>query len=72
MASSLWRVLALAWLGGVASPALLEDPASSETAIESRSFRTPAAGLPVEAADVGDIEATPPTRPLASTASTRQ
>ncbi len=25
--ANLWRVLAIAWLGGVASPALMEDPA---------------------------------------------
>jgi hypothetical protein len=30
--ASLWRTLALAWLGGIASPALTEDPFSSEIA----------------------------------------
>jgi hypothetical protein len=27
--ANLWRVLAVAWLGGVASPALLEEPVAA-------------------------------------------
>lgn len=27
--ANLWRVLAIAWLGGVASPALLEEPVAA-------------------------------------------
>ena len=28
--ANLWRVLALSWLGGVASPILMDDPAIAE------------------------------------------
>jgi hypothetical protein len=32
---SLWRALALAWLGGIGSPALAEDPILIETPVEA-------------------------------------
>ena len=33
---SLWRAMALAWLGGLASPALTQDPAAAEQITEER------------------------------------
>ena len=33
---SLWRAMALAWLGGLASPALTQDPASVDKISEER------------------------------------
>jgi|HubBroStandDraft_1064217.scaffolds.fasta_scaffold143228_2 hypothetical protein len=42
--ANLWRVLAIAWLGGVASPGLMEDPAdidiSSPTSMTSEPAST--------------------------------
>ena len=41
--ASLWRLLAVAWLGGVAPPALMEDSAWPDVRIESRAHRSSAA-----------------------------
>ena len=45
--ASLWRVLALSWLGGVASPIMLDDPAIADIfAPTSAAIAQPAGELP--------------------------
>jgi hypothetical protein len=40
MMQSLWRAMALAWLGGLASPALAQDAVSLENMSEERPLET--------------------------------
>ena len=49
---NLWRALALAWLGGVASPGLADDVLQSEVAVE-----TGAAGVDDETVERDPFEA---------------
>jgi hypothetical protein len=54
---NLWRALALAWLGGVASPGLADDVLQSEIAVE-----TGAADVADETAASDSFEASRPDR----------
>jgi hypothetical protein len=49
--ANLWRVLALSWLGGVASPAMLDEAQAMELA------QPPAATAPAPARPAGSLEA---------------
>lgn len=58
--SNLWRVLAIAWLGGFASPVLAEEPPDLDvapTAIAGE--HTPQPSL-LERGDIGDNDIEPP------------
>ena len=59
--TSLWRLLALAWLGGVASPALMENPASPDVTIESRAYHSLAA---IAREDTSNIHTSEPVAPI--------
>ncbi|MDE2229695.1 MAG: hypothetical protein KGL11_11730 [Alphaproteobacteria bacterium] len=59
--ANLWRVLAIAWLGGVASPALMDEPATvgdaltapvvAESAVEASPTSTEAVQLDADTAE---------------------
>ncbi len=63
--STLWRLLALAWLGGMASPALADDPATIEDMSADGACASLSASLEDESGDVGITEP----RPLKSASS---
>jgi hypothetical protein len=43
--ANLWRILAVAWLGGVASPALAAEPANIEVSIAAIEANDPGAAV---------------------------
>ncbi len=61
--TSLWRALALAWLGGIASPVLLEEP-PIPASIESADVTVPAEAASVAAGEASQDSQLGPAEPM--------
>ena len=56
--ANLWRVLALVWLGGIASPVLLDDPAVVEAVhTKEAATQTDPSGLAIDNLGDGTVDA---------------